>query len=513
MAGLFIRPFRVFNPFPSPIRIMESASGSSQGFPNVAPSAYQLPAHLTAPDDDLFRSDGNRSPTNKEHPHVNTEPEVKMICELGSPGDDEDRRSGANTTTNMQTLMHLLKGNIGTGVLAMASAFKNSGLATGAIAIMVMGVICIHCMHILVNCSHFLSKKEAKSAMDYGEVIEASVRNSRFRTKARAAKLTVDVFIIVSQFGFCCVYIVYVATTLHDVIASYAKVEIPITAYVAMVLPFLILLSFIRSLKILAPFSMVANAVLCVCLGIIFVYVFQHLEPSTSLPQFGGWDRLPLFFGTAIYAFEGIGIILPIENRMKNPHDFGGWTGVLNLAMVCIAALYCAAGFFGYLAFGEDIKGSITLNLPAEPIYIAVKLLVAAVIFYSYSLQFYVPFEILWPTVKRKLRTETRIKYGEYLFRTGLVIFTFALAAAIPKLDLFISLVGAVGSSFLALVFPPLLEVSTFGMEGMGRLNWKLWKNAFIFLFGLVGFVLGTYVAIQEIVLSFQADAAANHHN
>ena len=52
---------------------------------------------------------------------------------------------------------------------------------------------------------------------------------------------------------------------------------------------------------------------------------------------------------------------------MKNPGDFGGWTGVLNLAMVFIAALYCAAGFYGYMAFGEAIKGSITLNLPSEP--------------------------------------------------------------------------------------------------------------------------------------------------
>ena len=89
-------------------------------------------------------------------------------------------------------------------------------------------------------------------------------------------------------------------------------------------------------------------------------------------------------------------------------------------------------------------------------------------------------------------------------------LFLVLLAVAIPKLDLFISLVGAVGSSFLALVFPPVLELCTFGMEGMGTFKWKLWKNTLIFLFGLVGFVLGTYVAIQEIVLSFKADAGAN---
>jgi hypothetical protein len=30
-------------------------------------------------------------------------------------------------TTNCQTMMHLLKGNIGPGILAMASAFANAG--------------------------------------------------------------------------------------------------------------------------------------------------------------------------------------------------------------------------------------------------------------------------------------------------------------------------------------------------------------------------------------------------
>lgn len=57
--------------------------------------------------------------------------------------------------------------------------------------------------------------------------------------------------------------------------------------------------------------------------------------------------------------------VLPLENNMETPQDFGGYTGVLNTGMVIVACLYIAVGFFGYLKYGDKVKlGSITLNLP-----------------------------------------------------------------------------------------------------------------------------------------------------
>jgi len=51
---------------------------------------------------------------------------------------------------------------------------------------------------------------------------------------------------------------------------------------------------------------------------------------------------------------------------MKTPQDFIGWNGVLNTSMVIVSCLYTAIGFFGYLKYGDDSRGSITLNLPAD---------------------------------------------------------------------------------------------------------------------------------------------------
>lgn len=51
---------------------------------------------------------------------------------------------------------------------------------------------------------------------------------------------------------------------------------------------------------------------------------------------------------------------------MKNPGAFVGKCGVLNKSMISIVILYVGMGLFGYLAYGNNVEGSITLNLPSQ---------------------------------------------------------------------------------------------------------------------------------------------------
>lgn len=55
----------------------------------------------------------------------------------------------------------------------------------------------------------------------------------------------------------------------------------------------------------------------------------------------------------------------------------------------------------------------------------SVRICMALAIFLSYGLQFYVPVNIMWPTLSRYMSTDNDTKvYGEYLFRVVLVLFT-----------------------------------------------------------------------------------------
>ena len=86
----------------------------------------------------------------------------------------------------------------------------------------------------------------------------------------------------------------------------------------------------------------------------------------SSVPKIAPVDKMPLFFGTVIFALEGIGVVMSLENNMANPTHFIGCPSVLNIGMAVVIMLYSTVGFFGYLRFGSATEASITLNLPQD---------------------------------------------------------------------------------------------------------------------------------------------------
>lgn len=76
----------------------------------------------------------------------------------------------SNKTTYLQTLMHLLNGYIGSGILAMPRAFSDGGLIISCIATPIFGLLMNHCIHLLVEVNAYLSDKLCISPMDYEDV-------------------------------------------------------------------------------------------------------------------------------------------------------------------------------------------------------------------------------------------------------------------------------------------------------------------------------------------------------
>nr|XP_022900893.1 proton-coupled amino acid transporter-like protein pathetic [Onthophagus taurus] len=62
-----------------------------------------------------------------------------------------DHRQVDHPTATSGALIHLLKSSLGTGILAMPNAFKNGGLIFGFVGTIIVGILCTHCVQLLVS--------------------------------------------------------------------------------------------------------------------------------------------------------------------------------------------------------------------------------------------------------------------------------------------------------------------------------------------------------------------------
>ena len=70
-----------------------------------------------------------------------------------------------------------------------------------------------------------------------------------------------------------------------------------------------------------------------------------------------------LFFGVAVYSYEGIGVVLPLENTMKKPKHF---KPVVYIGMATVASMYLSVGLLGYMAYGNCVDSNVILSLHAS---------------------------------------------------------------------------------------------------------------------------------------------------
>lgn len=369
--------------------------------------------------------------------------EVSSMSTINQKADQQNNR-----TTDAQTMMHILKANIGTGVLAMPNAFKNVGLWLGFILVPVIGAICIHCMNILIESHNHLCDRFNYESLDYDQVAALGLACGPkwARRLAKRAHIVVTIFLIFTQVGFCCVYIMFVVENIQLAVTNLFQIDYSTTTYLLLVFPIIGLTSCTSNLKHLARISTLANILQLAGLALIFFDLLQfHTYGGRALtppPSAAGpmilqleanatevlataaapvvassvkeprvdavvsrdiFAGLPLFFATAVYAFEGIGVVLPLIKEMQYPSHISGLNGVLNTSMSMVAILYMAMGYFGYAKYGDTVQGSITLNLPETTLNELVRFIFAVAIGLSYSLQFYVPWTIMWPHIDESL--------------------------------------------------------------------------------------------------------------
>ncbi|XP_026762722.1 proton-coupled amino acid transporter-like protein pathetic [Galleria mellonella] len=446
------------------------------------------------------------SPEEKNKEKIVNTYNMTKDAELGD-FDPFTERKLDNPTSNNDTLTHLLKASLGTGILAMPLAFKCVGLISGIFFTILVAVVCTHCSYILIKCAHVLYKKTKKTAMTFPEVGQAALENGpqSLRKFANGFRIFILVSLFLTYFGTCSVYTVMISKHILKVVAYYMNTpekEVEIRIFIIALLLPLIFMAWIRNLKYLAPVSMIANIFMGLGLGITFYYLVgtgdlkvDNIKNMLIKPP----NQWPDFFSLSIFAMEAIGVMMPLENAMETPQAMLGYCGVLNKGMSGVTFVYILLGFLGYLRFGENVQDSITLNLhdsdiPAQIVNVSI----AIAVYCTFGLQFFVCIEIMWNSLKDKF--SKRPDLADYIMRTIMVTVCVLLAVAVPTIGPFMGVIGAFCFSLLGLIAPAFIEVITYWDIGFGPCKYLIWKNVLVLFFGLFALIFGTKDAVINII-------------
>ncbi|XP_050307674.1 proton-coupled amino acid transporter-like protein CG1139 [Anthonomus grandis grandis] len=402
--------------------------------------------------------------------------------------------------------LHLVKSSLGTGVLAVPRAFKSAGLLVGLIGNILIGILCTHTVYILVKTSEKVCARGKIPSLGFADTAEEVFKQGPkpLRRYSGAARLFVEIALVSTYYLGVAVYMVFISVSLTKLLKEYYPQAEEWDKYLLklIIMSLLMFLCQIREIKHLVPFSFIANVALAVVFGITGYYIFSGLDEvkQETVHFSNGFSGIPSFFSTVLFAMEGIGTIMPVENSMPKP-KFLGPCGVLNSAMVVIVFFFTSIGFLGYYRYGDATEVTITKNLPDDEILAQiVQAAIAISVFFSFMLQFYIPTDIMWKRLKRIIPREKH-NLAQIALRTIMVAIVTAIAIAGGEdLGSLIDLVGAIFFSSLGFLIPAGLEIIVDFEDGWGRYHWKLIKNVLIICLAIFALVSGSYYAILDMI-------------
>ena len=372
--------------------------------------------------------------------------EETALLPPGTPGKHprKPKERGAKATNSATgAMLLLLKSFVGTGVLFLPRAFLNGGMLFSSVVLVVVSLISYYCFILLVN-------TRMKIDGSFGDIGGALY--------GKWMRVVILGSVAVSQFGFVSAYIVFVSANLQAFVlavtncATFIGIKFMILMQLVIFLP----LSLIRDISKLAFTALVADVFILA--GLIYLYGFniKQIVDQGGVADIQAFNpsSWTLFIGTAIFTYEGIGLIIPIQESMRKPQQF---PAVLALVMVIVTTVFLSMGMLGYATFGSATETVIILNLPQTDRFVnAVQFLYAVAILLSTPLQLFPAIRILENGLfTRSGKYNPGIKWKKNVFRFFLVAICSLVAwGGAGDLDKFVALVGSFACVPLVYVYP-----------------------------------------------------------
>ena len=337
----------------------------------------------------------------------------------------------------------LLKSFVGTGVLFLPRAFLNGGMLFSNLVLLIIAALSFWCFILLCT----VRLKVHASFGDMGGIIY----NKHFRN-------LINFSLVMSQIGFTAAYIVFVGENLQAFVLAVTKCHtfIDIKYFILLQMVVFLPISLYRNINNIQKLALIADVF--ILLGLLYVYYYDIFTLAThhgiaDIELFNEKDWT-LFIGTAIFTFEGIGLIIPIQSGMKNPEKF---PKVLGMVMIIVTVVMVSIGALSYAAFGSETRTVVLLNMPQDSKMVnGVQFIYSLAILFSTPLQIYPAIEITSQQLfSRTGKYNPWIKWKKNIFRFFMVTLCALIAyAGANDLDKFVSIVGSFACVPLVYIYP-----------------------------------------------------------
>ncbi|KAG0676424.1 neutral amino acid transporter [Kluyveromyces marxianus] len=353
-------------------------------------------------------------------------------------------------TSTTKAVLLLLKSFVGTGVLFLPRAFHNGGWLFSTVCLFFCAIVSFYCFMLLID-------TKTKVGVDgYGEL--------GARLFGPKLKFTVLSSIVLSQIGFAAAYTVFTATNLQAFCKHVFRLEYSLVFWIMVQLVFYLPLSLTRNIAKLSATALLADVF--ILLGLVYVYyyssyyIFQHHGIASDTMLMFNKSDWTLFIGTAIFTYEGIGLLIPIHESMEHPNQF---KPALLYVILLVTVIFVSCGLVCYAAFGDKVETVILLNFPSDSIFTnSVQLIYALAILLSTPLQLFPAIKILENKLFNKNASgkhNPRVKWHKNYFRSVVVLVTVLIAwLGANDLDKFVSLIGSFACIPLIYIYPPLFH-------------------------------------------------------
>lgn len=390
---------------------------------------------------------------------------------LLTPGKRRRKRKARSTGkgTPFGAAMLLLKSFVGTGVLFLPRAYLNGGMLFSNVVLLGLAALSYYCFILLVS---IRLKVHASYGDMGGKIFGAYFRN------------LINFSLVISQIGFSSAYIVFVAENLRAFVLAVTRCKTDLDVGFMILIQMIIFLplSLYRNINHIQKMALLAD--LFILLGLVYVYYYDFY----TIAQQGGIGDIrnfnaqswTLLIGTAIFTFEGVGLVIPIQSGMAEPKKF---PKVMATVMVIVTVVFISAGALSYAAYGSDTKTVILLNMPQDDKLVnAVQFIYSLAILLSTPLQIYPAIEITSQQLfSRTGKYNPWIKWKKNIFRFFMVALCATIAwAGANDLDKFVSLVGSFACIPLVYIYPPMMHY-----RAVATKTWQKITSVLLVIFGV----------------------------